>query len=114
MKVLVCGGRDFDDYSKLCEVLDGIDKGHMIRELIHGAARGADRLAAQWAWAHGVPVNAFAANWSKEGRSAGPLRNQRMLELGKPDLVVAFKGGRGTADMVARARAAGVEVREVR
>lgn len=114
MKVLVCGGRDFDDYSKVCEVLDGIDQGHVITQIVHGAARGADRLANQWAFARGVPVNAFAANWESEGRAAGPIRNQRMLDLGKPDLVVAFPGGRGTADMVSRARAAGVEVREVR
>jgi predicted Rossmann-fold nucleotide-binding protein len=31
----------------------------------------------------------------------------------KPDLVVAFPGGSGTADMVSRARGAGIEVIEV-
>ena len=45
--------------------------------------------------------------------NAGPRRNARMLAEGKPDLVVAFPGGRGTADMVSKARAAKVEVMEI-
>lgn len=44
-------------------------------------------------------------------RAAGPIRDQEMLDKGKPDLVVAFLGNRGTADMVRRAREAGVPVR---
>jgi hypothetical protein len=48
------------------------------------------------------------ADWEKLGRSAGPIRNQAMLDEGRPDLVVAFPGHHGTADMVRRARAAGV------
>ena len=46
-------------------------------------------------------------------RGAGPERNARMLAEGRPDLVVAFPGGTGTADMVRRAKAAGVRVVEV-
>jgi len=38
--------------------------------------------------------------WDELGKKAGPLRNQRMLDEGKPDLVVAFPGGGGTKDMV--------------
>jgi len=52
------------------------------------------------------------ANWAELGRKAGPIRNQQMLDEGKPNLVVAFPGGRGTADIVRRARAAGIEVVE--
>jgi hypothetical protein len=50
------------------------------------------------------------ADWNTHGRAAGPIRNQRMLDEVKPELVVAFPGGRGTADMVRRAREAGVNV----
>jgi len=53
------------------------------------------------------------ANWAGLGRKAGPIRNQEMLDQGRPNMVVAFPGGRGTADMVRRARGAGVEVIEV-
>ena len=51
--------------------------------------------------------------WDELGKKAGPLRNQRMLEEGKPELVVAFPGGGGTKDMVRRAVKAGVSVHEV-
>jgi len=47
------------------------------------------------------------------GRAAGPVRNAQMLAEGKPDFVVAFPGGRGTADMCKQARARGVKVVEV-
>ena len=55
--------------------------------------------------ANGVVVEEFKADWDKFGRAAGPIRNAQMLREGKPDLVVAFPGGRGTANMVAQAKA---------
>jgi hypothetical protein len=60
-----------------------------------------------------VSVECFPAEWDKRGRIAGPVRNALMLDVGKPDLVVVFPGGRGTADCVRQARAAGVQVIEV-
>jgi hypothetical protein len=60
-----------------------------------------------------VPIDVYVAQWKKHGRAAGPIRNQRMLDEGKPDLVVAFPGGRGTADMIRRAERAGVPVQQV-
>lgn len=111
MKVLVCGGRAFNDNLMIDRVLLELHtfKKHFT-ELIHGGAAGVDRLAGLWAKRHGVPVHVYEADWNSFGRGAGPIRNQRMLDDGKPDLVVAFPGGRGTADMVRRAREAGVEV----
>lgn len=53
------------------------------------------------------------ADWEDLGRKAGPIRNQRMLDDGRPELVVAFPGGPGTAHMCRIAREAGVEVIEV-
>jgi len=88
-----------------------------ITMLIHGAARGADSLAASWAIDTGLAefgeVLAFPADWNKHGVAAGPVRNQEMLDVGKPDLVVAFAGGRGTEDMVRRAIKAGINVQRV-
>jgi hypothetical protein len=81
--------------------------------IIHGCANGADEWADYWADVNNVPHRAFPADWNKHGKAAGPIRNQRMLDEGKPDMVIAFPGGRGTADMVRRARTAGVEVREI-
>lgn len=50
------------------------------------------------------------AEWDRLGRKAGPIRNQRMLDEGKPALVIAFPGGTGTAGMVAIARKGRVPV----
>lgn len=111
-RVLVCGGRDFTDAWWIETVLSDLHARARIGVLIHGAARGADLLAQHWAILHSVEVRAFPANWEEHGRSAGPIRNKAMLVHGRPDLVVAFPGGRGTADMVRQAKKAGVPVAE--
>ncbi|MBI2806512.1 MAG: DUF2493 domain-containing protein [Planctomycetes bacterium] len=109
MRVLVTGGRDFGDRVLLVEALDRLHATHVFTVLIHGDASGADRLAGEWATATGIPVEAHPAEWKKHGRAAGPIRNSKMLEE-KPELVIAFPGGKGTADMVKKAKAAGLEV----
>lgn len=111
MRVLVCGGRTYYHQRYLYAVLDSLHAATPVSVVIAGGARGADTLAVEWAESRKVPSTTFYAIW-RRGKAAGPIRNARMLAEGKPDLVVAFPGGRGTADMVAKARAAGVEVRE--
>ena len=119
MRILVCGGRDFKDQHKVNLVLDGLQMKHNHIFIIEGGAIGADRLAQNWAKEiHGiipefVNYKTFKADWGTHGKAAGPIRNQQMIDEGKPDLVVAFPGGAGTADMVRRAKKAGIEVREV-
>lgn len=113
-RVLICGGRDFADAARIWSVLD-----HYLAEaddfecLIHGAAPGADTIAGEWATARGVSVQAFPADWTGLGNGAGHIRNAQMLREGKPSLVIAFPGGRGTANMVDRSRRAGVPVLEI-
>lgn len=111
LRVLVCGGRRFNDAMTLGSWLGGIHKKSGISAIINGGAPGADFMAAKFGEWIGVPVETFPANWS-EGRKAGPIRNAKMLAEGKPDVVVAFAGGKGTADMATKARAAGVRVIE--
>lgn len=112
VRVLVCGGRDYSDKTAVWGWLQAVHLSCGIAAIIEGGATGADALAASWAAAESVPVEHFPADWETHGRAAGPLRNQRMLDEGKPDVVMAFPGGRGTADMVRRAKAACVPVRE--
>jgi hypothetical protein len=113
MRVLVCGGRDFANRNYLFTVLGEVhDLERPITCIIHGGAPGADALAGQWADWRDVPSQKFAADWKAHGRAAGPIRNQIMLDEGRPDIVIAFEGGRGTADMVRRAKAAGIKVVE--
>jgi hypothetical protein len=111
MRLLVCGGRTFADASLLRQTLDELHASRPVTALIHGTAQGADSLAGEWAEKHRLPVLKFRPDWKKYGnRAAGPIRNKKMLTDGKPDLVVAFKGGDGTKDMVRQARAAAVTV----
>lgn len=112
MRVLVTGGRDFNDRELLFDALDRLHATHTFTVLIHGDANGADRLSGEWAVATGIAVEAHPADWKKHGRAAGPIRNQKMLEE-NPELVVAFPGGRGTADMVRKAKSAGLKVIEI-
>lgn len=105
--ILVCGGRGYNDRRKVYETLDTQEKPFRI---IHGAARGADSLAADYGRDCNIPVTAFLAEWSRHGKSAGYVRNRRMLEEGPAPLVIAFLGGKGTAHMVKTEREAGVPV----
>ena len=106
-RVIVCGGRNYRDRNRVAAVLGRLDPGTDI--IVHGGAPGADRLAADVAAERGFAVEEHPADWDRHGKAAGPIRNQQMLDAGA-DLVIAFPGGRGTADMKRRARAAGVAV----
>lgn len=137
--MLVCGGRDFGDIIKGSDdeaaqrlkhlfIMDTLTKirielgtpdisapGTWLPNwfVIAGGARGADSAAIDWAVVNWCDFKEFPADWGKHGKRAGFIRNQQMLDEGKPDLMIAFPGGRGTADMVRKAKRAGVEVREI-
>jgi hypothetical protein len=111
MRILVCGGRDFSDYNLVSLTLNPY--GCIDLKIIHGAAKGADSLAQRWAKDNGYPDEAYPANWDKYGKRAGYIRNVQMLNEGKPDLVIAFPGGKGTQMMINLAEAAGVPVVKV-
>lgn len=115
MRVLVTGGRKYDNYKKVVDVLNKVFSSFPSKDdiLIHGGATGADTLAHQWAENNKVVTEVYLAQWSRFGKRAGPVRNQEMLDKAQPQLVVAFPGGKGTADMVKRAREAGIEVMDV-
>lgn len=84
---------------------------HGITRIVHGGARGVDRLADQAAAELGMPAVVYVAEWERHGGGAGPLRNRRMMETERPGIVLAYpRGGPGTADMIAVARAAGAMV----
>jgi YspA, cpYpsA-related SLOG family len=105
--VLVYGGRGYSDRATLFRVLDELSA----TTIISGGASGADTLAEHWTYERGVPVVRYPADWARHGNAAGLVRNQQMLDDGKPDLAVAFPGGKGTADMVRRARKAGIPIK---
>lgn len=128
-RILVTGGRDFGDALLLNEVLEAIAERssqyfhptYSTHEwhpfdlvLIHGAAStGADELANQWAVRRRAMIERYPAQWSTFGSMSGRVRNARMLMAGKPHLVVAFEGMKGTAHMKQIAREARLPVIEI-
>jgi predicted Rossmann-fold nucleotide-binding protein len=110
LRLLVCGGRDYVDRDAVWRALDKLNAVRGVACVIQGGAAGADRLAYEWATEREVQVEHFPANWTLYGRAAGPIRNRQMIADGRPDGVVAFPGGRGTADMICAATEAGLKV----
>ena len=141
MRVLVCGSRKWTDRAIVFRVLDGF--GPTAADdttIIEGQCPygGADAFAAEWAQIYDDAVEHLPFPPEiRNGVVQGPARNQRMLDEGKPDVVIAFKDGfqrdvpgwepgtdgkanfarpipgfakGGTEDMVRRAKAAGIPV----
>src|SRR5271166_3021162 len=130
MICLVTGGRSYGNMLHVNHVLDEVHAILPITLLVNGAActkdskdpeyrgmwTGADWFSSCWARMRNVPLREFPVTpeeWRRIGPSAGPRRNQRMLDVAKPDLVIAFPGGRGTESMLKIARKAGVRIYEV-
>jgi hypothetical protein len=113
LRVLICGGRHYTDYDRVLETLVGLGGKAVIEVVIHGAATGADTLGGRAAAKLGIPAQEFPANWNLYGKRAGSIRNQQMLDEGKPNICIAFPDptSRGTWDMVRRAKKAGLEVK---
>lgn len=119
MKLLVTGGRNYDDWDALRAALDEVHAATPVDLVVHGDYDGADQLARRWAerrrhamgrvWHAPCP-----ADWDQFDKAAGPIRNSHMLDVHRPDLVVAFPGGRGTANMVEAALRWGVRVKDLR
>lgn len=117
LRVLVTGGRDYTDRDRVTRVLDLVHERIGVLVVIHGGATGADTLASEWAIDRGVPTEPYAVTkeeWRTQGISAGPRRNARMLAASAPDVVVAFPGGRGTANMTSLADEATVPILDAR
>ena len=127
MKILVCGGRGYVDFAKVFNTLDQYQDRHGPLTIIQGAAKtGADKWAREWTYRQSkVTLIDVPATWSDLSHpvrrikrradgvlydaAAEPRRNAEMLDE-KPDIVLAFPGGKGTADMTKRAKAAGIPV----
>jgi hypothetical protein len=109
MRVIVTGGREYRDKKHVYTVLDELNQEHGITELIHGGAYGADSHAAVWAADRNIPATEFRANWKRDGKRAGMIRNTEMAAYGA-DLCVAFPGGKGTAHMARAAKMVGIRV----
>ncbi|WP_353653849.1 DUF2493 domain-containing protein [Halomonas sp. S3-1-1] len=111
IRCIIAGGRAFNDYALMKRKLDAIFANQSCVEIVSGGASGADSLGERYAQERGWPMKRFPADWDL-GRRAGPLRNAQMVAYATH--LVAFPGGRGTADCVNQARGAGLLVRVIR
>jgi hypothetical protein len=111
MRVIVCGGRKYNDDVKMRQVLDE----YPIEVLINGQANGADLLSSAWAQRTGTTYAEVPALWTAFAKSAGPMRNRDMAtKFGEIDLVIAFPGGAGTAAMIRIAESLGIDVEVIK
>jgi hypothetical protein len=110
MRVLVCGGRYYENTDVVHQELMRFHWRQPINVIIHGGVSGAGVAAEAWARRNRVDVVRYPPNWESLGKRAERLRNDFMLADSRPDVVVVFPGGRDTADLAAKAKAAGVQV----
>ena len=107
-RLIVAGGRDFNDYPLLSSVLmnfvtQGELKDHAV-SIVSGMARGADRLAVQFAREHDVKLHKFPADWDRHDKAAGFIRNDKMAKFANGLLAFWDGKSRGTAHMINAAR----------
>ncbi len=109
-RVLITGSRDWTDEEPIRILIESLPSDAIV---IHGNAPGADSIADRLALARGLHVKAYAAEWQRLGKAAGPARNQRMVDEGQPTEAHAFvrPGSIGTWDCVRRCEFAKVPVK---
>ena len=117
MRILITGDRDWTDIAPIRRALMAY-RNHPDVVVVHGAARGADTIAAEVAKDLGFALEPHKAEWAKHrGRSAGIVRNAEMVALGA-DVCLAFHAdlpnSKGTKDCVSRARVAGIRVMHIK
>lgn len=111
-RILICGDREWTNYELVLRCVRKANATEPIDLIIEGECRGADVMGRRAAEACGIYIAPFPAEWDRLGKRAGPVRNQQMLDEGKPTEVWAFHDclaqSRGTTDMINRCRKAGV------
>ncbi len=113
IKVIIAGGRNFDNYAKLCQACDEILKDQNDVEIVSGAYKGADLLGERYAAERNYPIKQFPADWRRYGKSAGLKRNTEMAAYA--DALIAFwdAESKGTKHMIELATRAGLKVKVI-
>lgn len=112
MKIIVCGGRSYENKHTVYATLSTRHARSPITLLIEGGAQGADRFAREWAIYNKVQYKTVPAAWQLHGKKAGYIRNCAMADL-QPFMIIAFPGGKGTQMMKDIGKARGIPVMEI-
>lgn len=109
MRIAVVGSRGFTNK----ELLDSTLSEYNPTEIVSGGARGADRMAADWANEHRITLTEFYPDYDKYGRAAPIKRNDLIVDAA--DMVIAFWDGKstGTKYTMNYAKKKGKEVRVI-
>lgn len=106
MKLAVVGSRIFDDtfYEEVREKLLFIVARYRVNMIISGGAKGIDTLANNFADEIHMSKMIFPAQWDVYGKSAGMIRNQKIVDA--CDQLVAFWDGKspGTKNTIELAK----------
>ncbi len=113
IKVIIAGGRKFDDFNKLSLVCDEFLKDQINIEIVSGAYKGADLLGERYAAERNYLIKQFPADWRRYGKSAGQKRNVEMANYA--DMLIALWDGKskGTKNMIDLASKEGLKVKVV-
>ncbi len=99
MKIIIAGGRDFNDYEFLKSCCDGVI-GNRVVEIVSGRCRGADQLGEKYAYQRGFKISYFPANWKEFGKVAGFIRNEEMAKYSNGLICFWDKKSKGTKNMI--------------
>ena len=108
MRVIIAGSRSINNQSIVEEAIK--NSGFEITEVVSGNAKGVDICGELYAIKNNLPAMLFPANWSKYGKSAGPIRNQLMADYADALIAIPGKDSKGTWDMIRKANAKGLKV----
>jgi len=116
MRVIIAGGRDFNDYERLCKIMKKAQQKIDIECIVCGKARGADSLGEKWALENAVRVEYFIPDWGLLGKKAGFVRNSQMKDYANENgdgCLIAFwdEVSKGTKSMIKLAEYVGMLVK---
>lgn len=113
MRLAIVGSRNFNDWDKFVDFIDECLKewGDDIECVVSGGASGVDTMAKKWAGKNKKKLEEFLPEWNIYGRSAGPIRNSKIIERSTHVIAFPSKGGKGTQDSIKKAMKANLHVK---
>lgn len=112
MRTIIAGTRTYNDYSRLLDIIK--DLKWNITTVLSGGSLGVDEMRERWARSNDIPIEYYAAQWGKYGKSAGPRRNLQMAQNADSLITLWDGSSRGTQNMIQTAQDLDLQVHIVR
>ncbi|NBO70785.1 DUF2493 domain-containing protein [bacterium] len=98
MKVIIAGSRTIEDYALVAQSMQRC--GFEVTEVVCGMATGIDTLGYRWAQCYNKPIKQMPANWNRDGKAAGPIRNREMAKYADAAVIIWDGNSAGTRNMI--------------